>query len=71
MFPARRFLSMQTQNICVFVRIADTPSSGVVVTPDCFVEIADGSSLYSPQGLSLRVYPSSILSMVKIVILFF
>jgi hypothetical protein len=39
-----------------------------VVTPDCCVIIADGSSLYSPEGFSLRLWPSSTLSMLKIVI---
>jgi hypothetical protein len=51
MLPARRLLSMYTQNIYVSLKIIDTPSSGEVVTQDCFVEIADGSSLYSREGL--------------------
>jgi hypothetical protein len=41
-----------------------------VVTPDCFDEVADGSSLYSPEGLSLRLFLSSSLSMLQIFIYF-
>jgi hypothetical protein len=52
------------------MRNTDTPSGGVVVTPDCFVEIADGSSLYPTEGYCLRVYSSSTLSMLKIVTFF-
>jgi hypothetical protein len=32
------------------MRITDTPSSEVVVTPDWFGEIARGSSLYPAKG---------------------
>jgi hypothetical protein len=42
-----------------------------VVTPDCFVETADGSSLYPTEGYCLTVYSSSTLSMLKIVIFFY
>jgi hypothetical protein len=41
-----------------------------VVTPDRFGESADGLSLYPTEGYCLRVYPSSTLSMLKIVIVF-
>jgi hypothetical protein len=52
------------------IRSTDTPSSGVVVTPDWFVEIALGLSLYSTNGYWLRLYSSSSLSMLKIIIYF-
>jgi hypothetical protein len=71
MLPARRLLSsMQTQNICPLTRIADTPSIGVVVPPDRFGETALGSSLYPTEGYCLRVYSSSTLSMLNLLIIF-
>jgi hypothetical protein len=45
MLPARRLLSIDTQNLRYCIRITDTLSGGVVVTPDCSVETADGSTL--------------------------
>jgi hypothetical protein len=54
----------------VSIRTNDTPSIGAVVPPDCFGGIALGSSLYPTEGYCLRVYSSSILSMLKIVIFF-
>jgi hypothetical protein len=51
----RLLLSIDTQNKRYCIRITDTAPIGEVVTPDCFVEIADGSSLYWPEGLSLRL----------------
>jgi hypothetical protein len=71
MLPARRLLSIDTQNMTYCIRIADTPSIGAVVPPDWFGEIAHGSSLYPTEGHCLRVYSSSILSMLKIFIFFF
>jgi hypothetical protein len=62
---------MQTQNICSLIRIADTPSIGVVVPPDRFVETALGSSLYPTEGYCLRVYSSATLSMLKTFIYFY
>jgi hypothetical protein len=53
------------------VRSTDTPSNGVVVTPDRSGATANGSSLYSPEGRSLRLYSSSTLSMLKVPHIFF
>jgi hypothetical protein len=53
MLTPRRLLSMQTQNICPLIRIADTPSIGVVVPPDRFFGTALGSSLYPTEGCCL------------------
>jgi hypothetical protein len=39
-----------------------------VATPDWSVETANGSSLYSPEGHSIRLYSSSTLSMLKFLI---
>jgi hypothetical protein len=58
MLPARRLLSMQTQNICPLIRIANTPSGGVVVPPDRFCETDNGSSFNPTEAYCLRVYPS-------------
>jgi hypothetical protein len=44
MLPARRLLSIDTQNTYGLLRIADTPSIGAVATPDWFGETAHGSS---------------------------
>jgi hypothetical protein len=52
------------------IRTTDTPSIGAVVTPDRFGESADGSSLYPSEASCLRLYSSSIFSMLKIVIYF-
>jgi hypothetical protein len=45
MLPAPRLLSIDAQNICPLIRIADTLPVGAEVTPDWFVETADGSTL--------------------------
>jgi hypothetical protein len=72
MLPARRLLlSIHTQNMTDCIRITDTPSIGAVVPPDWFGGIALGSSLYPTEGYRLRVYSSSTLSMVKIIICFY
>jgi hypothetical protein len=39
-------------NICVSIRTTDTPSIGVVATPDWSGETANRSSLYLPEGRS-------------------
>jgi hypothetical protein len=70
MLPARRLLSMQTQNMTYCIRITDTASVGAVVPPDWFDGTALGSSLYPTEGYCLRVYSSSTLSMLKITIYF-
>jgi hypothetical protein len=68
MLPARRLLSIDTQNMTYCIRITDTPSIGAVVPLDWFGGIALGSSLYPTEGYCLRVFSSSTLSMLKIVI---
>jgi hypothetical protein len=60
-----------TQNMTYCIRITDTPSIGAVVPPDWFGGIPLGSSLYPTEGYCLRVYSSSTLSMLKIVIFFY
>jgi hypothetical protein len=67
---AENIFSLHTQDMTYCIRSTDTPSSGVEVTPDRFGATADGSSLYPTEGDCLRVYPSSALSMLKIVIFF-
>jgi hypothetical protein len=68
MLTARRLLSIHTQNMTYCIRIIDTPSIGAVVPTDWFGGIALGTSLYPTEGYCLRVYSSSTLSMLKIVI---
>jgi hypothetical protein len=70
--PARRLSSSNTKKIYpLSKRITDTPSSGVVVTPDWFGETALGSRHNPPKEYCLTLYSSSILSMLKIFIFFF
>jgi hypothetical protein len=52
---AENIFSLHTQNMTYCIRSSDTPSSGVVVTPDWSGETANGLSLYSPEGRSLRL----------------
>jgi hypothetical protein len=68
---AENIFSLHTQNMMYCIRSNDTPSNGVVVTPDRSGATANESSLCSPEGRLLRLYSSSTLSMLKFLMFFF